>query len=307
MKIEHLQSFLRIVDCGSINKAAKELFCTQPALTNQIKSIESELGCPLLKRSRNGVEPTDLGQLVATDARYILRRVAEWKAYAAGEQISTEIEMHCSGAVNQDFTVSCVFGFHQSHPDINVRLIDSKFRDDEFLMEIEKEKYRFASMNLSPYEVERVQRFLARVGREIICVRKSHFAVYINSKDPLAQKKELDLEDLRGREIALYRNPSQFKYLDLLQSVDCKCSMQYGDSAAVILAAVMGKAIAIRPISAPTNRYYVYSGELVAKQIKDHPMPLNMYFICPRNEMLNDAEKLFVNMIQSVSENPEED
>ena len=43
MQIEHLKCFQTVANCGSMNKAAKALFVTQPAISSSIKSLEDEL------------------------------------------------------------------------------------------------------------------------------------------------------------------------------------------------------------------------------------------------------------------------
>ena len=46
-----LESFLAVVQAGSLSAAAKNLYITQPALSRRIQSLEQELGYPLLQRS----------------------------------------------------------------------------------------------------------------------------------------------------------------------------------------------------------------------------------------------------------------
>jgi len=64
---------------GSISKAARALYLSQPALSRQIALLEDEAGTPLLHRSRDGVEPTAAGQVLIHLARRImaLKRQAE--------------------------------------------------------------------------------------------------------------------------------------------------------------------------------------------------------------------------------------
>lgn len=47
-----IEAFLSVVRCGSISRAARELYITQPALSRRISSLEKELGYPLLEREK---------------------------------------------------------------------------------------------------------------------------------------------------------------------------------------------------------------------------------------------------------------
>lgn len=62
MKIENLEYFLAVVQHGSINRAAEELFLTQQNLGVIIRNIENEIGCELLVRTSRGVHLTSEGE-----------------------------------------------------------------------------------------------------------------------------------------------------------------------------------------------------------------------------------------------------
>lgn len=51
MELNILQNFLVIAQTGNISKAAQILHLSQPALSRQLHSLESELGVTLVKRS----------------------------------------------------------------------------------------------------------------------------------------------------------------------------------------------------------------------------------------------------------------
>lgn len=69
MDIKRLQHLQRAVEAGSISAAAAALGLSQPALTKSIRTLETEVGVPLLERRARGVVPTVYG-----DA--LLRRAA---------------------------------------------------------------------------------------------------------------------------------------------------------------------------------------------------------------------------------------
>jgi LysR family nitrogen assimilation transcriptional regulator len=70
-----LESFVKIVDVGSITKAADILHIAQPALSAQISALESQYKQKLLIRSKQGVAPTDAGRALYQQAQIILRQV----------------------------------------------------------------------------------------------------------------------------------------------------------------------------------------------------------------------------------------
>lgn len=62
MNIDKLKTFLVLTECKSFSKAAEMLYCSQPAISKQIESLENELGVPLFNRVRNKISLTIQGE-----------------------------------------------------------------------------------------------------------------------------------------------------------------------------------------------------------------------------------------------------
>src|SRR3954468_11422115 len=69
VNLQQLRYFLAIADEGSFTRAAQRLFVAQPSLSQQMKSLEQELGGPLLERLPTGVRLTAAGNAFVTEAR----------------------------------------------------------------------------------------------------------------------------------------------------------------------------------------------------------------------------------------------
>ena len=62
MQIKQLEYLVKIVENGSISKAAEQLYITQPNLTKAVSSLEKEYGIRLFNRRARGVELTAEGK-----------------------------------------------------------------------------------------------------------------------------------------------------------------------------------------------------------------------------------------------------
>jgi LysR family nitrogen assimilation transcriptional regulator len=80
MDTRRLYSFVRVVDAGSITRAADLLHIAQPALSQQMTALESLFGQQLLSRSKQGVEPTEAGRVLYRHAQVILRQLEQAQA-----------------------------------------------------------------------------------------------------------------------------------------------------------------------------------------------------------------------------------
>lgn len=76
MKIEQLQQLLKIVEKGSMNEAAKDLFLARSSLSASMKQLEQELGEPIFRRHSKGVSLTPFGSSVYAQAGDICERIS---------------------------------------------------------------------------------------------------------------------------------------------------------------------------------------------------------------------------------------
>ena len=63
MNLQQLTTFCKVLSEGSMTAAAEKLFLTQPAVSQQIRALEDEMGVSLLVRGVRQVKPTMQGQL----------------------------------------------------------------------------------------------------------------------------------------------------------------------------------------------------------------------------------------------------
>jgi LysR family tcuABC transcriptional regulator len=75
MDIRQLRYFVQIVESGSLLQASRQIFIAQPALSQQLAKLESEVGVKLLTRSARGVVPTEHGHALYHHAKFLIRQV----------------------------------------------------------------------------------------------------------------------------------------------------------------------------------------------------------------------------------------
>lgn len=68
-----LETFLRVADAGSFNKAAEQAYITPTAVIKQINLLEADLDMKLFERSHRGLRLTKAGLSLYNDAKYIIQ------------------------------------------------------------------------------------------------------------------------------------------------------------------------------------------------------------------------------------------
>ena len=95
MNFKRLQYFVKIVDVGSMTQAADILHVAQPALSQQLATLEAEAGQKLLVRTKRGVTPTEAGKVLYRHAQLILRQCDQARVdmRAAGDDLSGAVSV----------------------------------------------------------------------------------------------------------------------------------------------------------------------------------------------------------------------
>ncbi|MGG2461284.1 LysR family transcriptional regulator [Streptomyces sp. RGM 3693] len=97
-----LRYFVAVAEEGSLTRAAQRLFVSQPALTKQIRQLETQLGVRLFTRSRTGMAATEAGRALAERVPALLadwdRTLRETKAAASRAERVLRVGFVASGA-----------------------------------------------------------------------------------------------------------------------------------------------------------------------------------------------------------------
>ena len=123
MELRQLEYFAAVVRHGQFTRASRALAVAQPAVSQQIRRLEAELGLELLRRTTREVELTDAGAVLLARAHRALAEIE------AARQELGEISGLLRGTVeigalpvSSIDTPALVAGFHELHPQVGIHL-----------------------------------------------------------------------------------------------------------------------------------------------------------------------------------------
>jgi LysR family nitrogen assimilation transcriptional regulator len=126
MELRQLRYFVAIVDHGSLSRAALVLHVAQPALTQQLRQLEEELGAQLLHRSAQGVLSTDAGKVFYEHAQAILKQVAD--ARSAVTQSTTRpsgsVTLGLPHSISGALALPLLMAARDQYPEITLQLTE---------------------------------------------------------------------------------------------------------------------------------------------------------------------------------------
>ncbi|GGX47591.1 LysR substrate-binding domain-containing protein [Undibacterium squillarum] len=181
MEIRQLRYFVAIVDHGSLSRAARVLHIVQPALTQQIQSLEEELGTQLLHRSAQGMQATEAGKIFYEHAQAILKQISD--ARSAVTQItdspSGTVELGIPQSVSAALAFPLLKAVRESYPDITFQLTEEltgnlteQLRSGRLNLAILFDDGQLSGFHTQPL-VEEDMMYITRAGSQFACKRKS--------------------------------------------------------------------------------------------------------------------------------------
>lgn len=125
MNLRRLKYFVKIVDIGSLTQAAEVLHIAQPALSQQVATLEGEMDQQLLIRTKRGVTPTEAGKILYIHARTILRQCeqAQLAVNNVGHTLSGHVSIGLApGTAASSITMPLLQAVRSELPDVLVYL-----------------------------------------------------------------------------------------------------------------------------------------------------------------------------------------
>lgn len=123
--LSRLKPFESAARHESFSLAADELAMTQAAVSKQIAFLESELGVALFERRNRAVFLTDAGRRLSRVVRTALMDISHEVAVICGDRRSNELILHCQLCEAFYWLMPRLSGFHQQHPDVELRVVSS--------------------------------------------------------------------------------------------------------------------------------------------------------------------------------------
>ena len=125
MELRHLESFCVIASEMHVTRAAQRLHIAQPALTQQLRLLEKELGFPLVRRAGRGIVLTEAGEFFHQEAALILqhlsRAVEQTREIAHGE--TSHLRVGVTEAIAYSSTLTEVLScFRERWPAVQLTL-----------------------------------------------------------------------------------------------------------------------------------------------------------------------------------------
>lgn len=201
MELRHLRYFVAVARHLSFTAAAESLGISQPPLSQQIRTLELEIGTDLFERTTRRVVLTRAGHDFLARAESILEKSGEAmdRARAIGNGTAGILNIGLTGSILAGPLGGIVHAFGQGHGDVDLRLHEMSPNRQIFALKSHQVDLIF--LRSPPRETDFA---LELAWRERLCV-------VLPADHPLADRPEIHLTDLAHETFAILNpNESQF-------------------------------------------------------------------------------------------------
>ena len=229
MTLQQLKYALTIADCGSMNEAAKQLFISQPSLSETMKELETEIGLDIFLRSNRGIVITPEGEEFLGYARQVTEQFRLLQSKYIDKKVKEKFSVS-----TQHYTFA-VKAFVETVKQIGMEQYEFAVHETTTISVIENVK-NFKSEIGVLYENDFNEKVLNKMfkenGLEFVELFSCDTFVYLWSGHPLAKQDVITMEELdeypclsfdQGKNNSLYlaeEMKSTYEYRRLIKAND---------------------------------------------------------------------------------------
>lgn len=194
MTLLQLKYVVKIVECGSMNEASKELYISQPALSSAIKELEKEMNIEIFTRSPQGISLTVDGQEFIRYAHQVLDQTAllesRYKHTIPRRQLCHVATQHYMFAI--EAFVEMIRETQADEYEFAIR----EMRTRDIINSVANMQSEIGILYTSDFNRDVISKLLREKHLEFHPLFTASLHVYLSRKNPLASKGMVTLQDL---------------------------------------------------------------------------------------------------------------
>lgn len=297
MTLQQLKYMIEVVNCGSINEAAKKLFITQPSLSSAIKELEAEVGVELFIRSPKGITLSVDGAEFLGYARQVVEQAALLEQRYLNKKPSRQL---CSiSTQHYAFAVNAFVNMIQQSGAEEYEFTLRETRTHEIIEDVKNLRSEIGILYMNPFNRKVIEKMLRenRLDFHPLFEAKPH--IFISSQNPLSGRKFVTLEDLEEYPYLSFEQGEYNSFYfseEILSTVFRKKSIHVSDRATLfnLLIGLNGYTISTGIVSADLNGDNITS---VPLRVDDH---IQVGWIANHQLQISKQAQVYVQELKTV-------
>lgn len=221
MTLQQLKYALAIADCGSMNEAAKQLFISQPSLSETMKELETEIGIEIFLRSNRGISLTPEGEEFLGYARQVMEQFGLLQSRYVEKKKKEKFSVS-----TQHYTFA-VKAFIETVKKLGMERYEYAVHETttyDVISNIKTFKSEIGILYLNDFNEKVMMKMIQENGLEFKELFSCDTFVYLWSGHPLAGKEVISMEELDDYPCLSF---DQGKYHSLFLAEEMKSDYEY--------------------------------------------------------------------------------
>lgn len=234
MNLQQMKYVIYTAKYNSFSKAAKELFVTQPNISNAIKDLEQELKIQIFERSKSGVSLTKEGVVLLNQITPVVEQMGLIEDFYAKENEADNMlsvaSQHCTLSSE---TMAQLIMDHTFGDNYKVHILEAKTKE---VLEYVQSGMCEIGILLKNRDNKVLSWELEQRNLEFRLLQERHPHVYLHNKHPLADKEIITKEDLTPYPYIKYyqgKNSMQFFSEEVVEDHESDKTIYVTDSMTV--------------------------------------------------------------------------
>lgn len=291
--LNQLRIYQRVVQTGSVTKAAQELHLTQPAVSIQLKNFQDQFDIPLMEVINKRIYVTDFGKEIAHAAEVILNEVhaINFKMHSHKGQLTGKLKISVV-STGKYVAPNFLSDFMKQHE--GVELLMDVTNKEKVLQSLEKNEIDFAMVSVLPDNIQ--------VDKVELMQNKLYL---IGNYDKKFEQKEYDKKVFENipliyREAGSGTRHVMEKFIKR-NNLPVKKKMELTSNEAVKQAVVAGLGYSIMPLIGIKNELENHQLQII--HVKGFPIKSIWYLIWLKGKKLSPVATAYLNYIKKEKQN----
>ncbi len=195
MTLQQLRYVVEVAQCGSISRAAQNLFVTQPSLSKAIADLEEEMGITIFYRTNRGVGLTEEGTKFLSYARQVTEQAnlleQKYKYGTPAKRVFAVSSQHYAFVVNA--FVELVKEYGKDKYEFSLR----ESRTADILEDVRTGRSDLGVLYLSRFNHDVLQRIIKNADLKFTPIFTVKPHVFVSRDNPLSGQNQVTLEELK--------------------------------------------------------------------------------------------------------------
>lgn len=194
MTLQQLRYVIMVAQKGTISEAAKELFISQPSLSNAIKELEKELGIVIFSRTNKGIIISDDGLEFLGYARQVVEQADLLESRYLQDKVTKK--RFCVSTQHYSFVVNAFVDLVKKYRDSNYEFMIRETRTHEIIEDVKTLKSEVGILYLNDFNQKVINKLLKENDLVFNHLFSAKPHIFISDSNPLAFRNMVSLEDI---------------------------------------------------------------------------------------------------------------